>query len=124
MAICSALDGSGVDVRPARPHHRLRIGVRGDEEVGRWVTFFGWNGETKRRVVIWIAALCHTTVLPAEAGTHGGDREGDSFGYGRAQCRCVVNSHTVSNCSADRLRLEERFERWSISTPTTSFASL
>ena len=32
--------------------------------------------------------------------------------------------YIVSNCSAERFRLDERFERWSISTPITSFDSL
>ena len=40
-------------------------------------TFFRRCRETKRRVVVWIPALCHTTVLPANAGIHGGAREGD-----------------------------------------------
>ncbi len=36
----------------------------------------------------------------------------------------LANAYTVSNCSAERFRLDERFERWSISTPITSFDSL
>ena len=40
------------------------------------------------------------------------------------QARLAANRHTVSNCGADRFRVDERFDRWSISTPTTSFASL
>ena len=35
-----------------------------------------------------------------------------------------TNAQTVSNCKAERFRLDERLERWSISTPTTSFDSL
>ena len=35
-----------------------------------------------------------------------------------------TNVQTVSNCRAERFRLDERLERWSISTPTTSFDSL
>ena len=31
---------------------------------------------------------------------------------------------TVSNCRVERFSLEERFERWSNSTPTTSLDSL
>ena len=36
----------------------------------------------------------------------------------------TAHAQTVSNCNADRFRLDERLERWSISTPTTSFDSL
>ena len=35
-----------------------------------------------------------------------------------------TNAQTVSTCKAERFRLDERLERWSISTPTTSFDSL
>ena len=36
----------------------------------------------------------------------------------------LFNHQTVSNCRVERLSLEERFERWSNSTPTTSLDSL
>ena len=36
----------------------------------------------------------------------------------------LFNHQTVSNCRVERFSLEERFERWSNSTPTTSLDSL
>ena len=36
----------------------------------------------------------------------------------------LFDHQTVSNCRVERLSLEERFERWSNSTPTTSLDSL
>ena len=36
----------------------------------------------------------------------------------------LFNHQTVSNCRVERLSLEARFDRWSNSTPTTSFDSL
>ena len=39
-------------------------------------------------------------------------------------CELVPAVHAVSNCRAERFSLADRFERWSISTPTTSFDSL
>ena len=36
----------------------------------------------------------------------------------------LFDHQTVSNCRVERFSLEERFERWSNSTPTTSLDSL
>ena len=94
------------------------------------VTPSGWVGA---QMGIANAATDMTARMPSGTAQADGSMNVESTFDGEHVASTVVymsnlpldtNAQTVSNCKAERFRLDERLERWSISTPTTSFDSL
>ena len=76
------------------------------------------NEQKRKRILVF---LIHSRLLPAPTRPileAGGDDEIRLIFRGQA------GDYVVSNCRAERLSVADRFERWSSSTPTTSFVSL